>query len=62
MRRTIKPVVFKYKLGEQPEYYASTPEEGIRELWEIRRMFIGVTGDPDEPIQKVVTKRTPPWK
>ena len=60
--KAVKPVAFKYKLGEQPEYRAATPEEGIRELEEIRRMFIDVTGDPDEPIQKVITKRTPPWK
>ncbi len=62
MPRSIKPVVFKYKLGEQPEYYASTPAEGIRELEEIRRLFKQVTGDPDLPLQRVVTKRRPDWK
>lgn len=61
MHRSIKPVVFKYKLGKQPEYYASSPQEGIRELEEIRRMLISVTGDPDLPIKKVIVRRRPPW-
>jgi hypothetical protein len=61
MPRSIKPVVFRYKLGEQPEYYASSPQEGIRELEEIRRMLISVTGNPDLPIEKVVVQRRAPW-
>jgi hypothetical protein len=54
--RKIKPVFSKFRLGEQPEYYAKTLEEGWRELEEIRRLYPEM-GNPDLPIVKNVQKR-----
>jgi hypothetical protein len=53
--RVIQPIVKKFKLGEQPVYKAKTPQEGLCELEEIRRLFPEM-GNPDQPRVMIVRK------
>ena len=57
MLRKIAPVCFKRR-QDQPEPRASlSPQEALREVEELRRMFTDLTGDPDLPIVRVVQRR-----
>jgi hypothetical protein len=62
--RAIAAVVRKVKLAELDEvaerraYWATrTPAERIAEVESLRRLWIEVTGDPDQPIARVMFKR-----
>lgn len=61
--RTIAPVVHRKRLGdddavERRAYWRSrTVEERILEVESLRRMWIERTGDPDQPIARVVSRR-----
>ena len=64
MTRTIARVVRIAKLGEIDEraerraYWATrTFADRIREVESLRRLWIEITGDPDQPMQRVVHKR-----
>jgi hypothetical protein len=60
-KRSVAAVARKYKLGEEPkpaDYWLSrTHEERWLEVEACRRLWIEITGDPDQPIAKVVQKR-----
>ncbi|CAN5278742.1 hypothetical protein BH11MYX1_BH11MYX1_56880 [soil metagenome] len=63
-KREIATVVRRSKLGaldeysERAAYWKTQPIEArLREVEALRRMWIEVTGDPDEPIVRVVHKR-----
>lgn len=62
--RAIAPVVRIARLGEIDEraealaYWAQQPIEArIAEVEELRRLWIEMTGDPDQPMERVVHKR-----
>jgi hypothetical protein len=64
VKRKIAPVIRKSRLGEIDEqaerraYWAAQPMEArIAEVEVLRRMWIELTGDPDQPMQLVVHKR-----
>ena len=64
MTRSIVPVVRKVALSEldkQAErraYWRQQPAEAhLAEVESLRRMWIELHGDPDEPISRVVNKR-----
>lgn len=64
VKREIAPVVRKSRLGELDEqaerraYWAAQPMEArIAEVEVLRRMWIELTGDPDQPMQLAVHKR-----
>jgi len=64
VKRTIAPVIRKSRLGEIDEqaerraYWAAQPMEArIAEVEVLRRMWLELTGDPDQPMQLVVHKR-----
>lgn len=64
IRRTIAPVVHRVRLGEideQAERKAYWSKQSmaarIAEVEVLRRMWIELTGDPDQPMQLVVHKR-----
>jgi hypothetical protein len=64
VKREIAPVIRKSRLGEIDEqaerraYWAAQPMEArIAEVEVLRRMWIELTGDPDQPMQLVVHKR-----
>lgn len=64
VKREIAPVIRKSRLGEIDEqaerraYWATQPMEArIAEVEVLRRMWIELTGDPDQPMQLVVHKR-----
>ncbi|MFN0253685.1 MAG: hypothetical protein ACKV2T_42850 [Kofleriaceae bacterium] len=63
-RRAIAAVVRKIKLADLDEvaerraYWATrTAAERIAEVEVLRRLWIEITGDPDQPIERVVFKR-----
>jgi hypothetical protein len=61
--RAIAPVVQRRRLGDDDgaarrSYWRSrTVEERILEVESLRRMWIERTGDPDQPIARVVSRR-----
>ena len=62
--RTIAGVVRRARLGEvdecaeRREYWSGqTTEARLLEVESLRRMWVEITGDPDQPILKVVHKR-----
>jgi hypothetical protein len=64
VKRDIAPVIRKSRLGEIDEqaerrtYWAAQPMEArIAEVEVLRRMWIELTGDPDQPMQLVIHKR-----
>ncbi|HWO26057.1 MAG TPA: hypothetical protein VNO30_45335 [Kofleriaceae bacterium] len=64
VKREIAPVLRQSRLGEIDEeaerraYWAVQPMEArIAEVEVLRRMWIELTGDPDQPMQLVVHKR-----
>ncbi len=63
MTRTIQPAVRKRKLGadtdgEKRSYWSrQSPQARIAEVESLRRMWIQITGDPDQPIARVICKR-----
>lgn len=62
--RAIAPFVRKVKLADLDEvaerrayWRTRTSEERIAEVESLRRLWIEITGDPDQPIARVVFKR-----
>ncbi|MGE0487666.1 MAG: hypothetical protein AB7S38_00475 [Vulcanimicrobiota bacterium] len=58
MERAIKRVVHRRTQGDQEPLHRRTPQQAIAQLEELRRMFIARFGDPDQPMARVVTRRT----
>jgi hypothetical protein len=63
-KRTIAATVRKVKMAELDEvaerrrYWATrTAAERIAEVESLRRLWIAITGDPDQPLTRVVHKR-----
>ncbi len=56
----MQATVLKYKLGKEPspseEWRNRTPTERFLEVERLRRAWVGLFGDPDKPIAKVVFK------
>jgi hypothetical protein len=64
VRRAIPPVVRKVRrdeLDEQAErrvyWQGRSAAERIAEVESLRRLWIEITGDPDQPIARVIHKR-----
>ena len=61
--RTIEPVVRRARLGDDDDartlaYWLAQPiERRILEVEALRRMWIERSGDPDLPMERVVTRR-----
>jgi len=55
------PVLRKFKLGQEPpardEWRHKTPAERVLEVERLRRVAVGLTGDPDVPGKREVTAR-----
>ena len=57
MERSIELVVVRRSMEEREASTKRTPEQAIREVEELRRMMIDLHGDPDAPMERIVTRR-----
>ena len=49
--------VTRRKIGELEPVVRLTPTEAVAEVERLRRLFIDRFGDPDQPMERVVTRR-----